>query len=86
MDINQLIGIVKTKIKSNISVDELKVVDKTFLHKKHISHKEGKFHLQIIIKSEKLKLQNKIETSRIVHKILEEEIRKFIHSLQIKLI
>ena len=86
MDINQLIGIVKTKIQSNISVDELKVVDKTFLHKKHISHKEGKFHLQIIIKSEKLKLKNKIETSRIVHKILEEEIREFIHSLQIKLI
>ncbi len=86
MDINQLIDIVKKKIKSNLYVEELKVIDKTFLHKKHISHEKEKFHIQIIIKSEKLKLQNKIETSRVVHKILEEEIRDFIHSLQIKLI
>ena len=86
MDINQLISIVKKKIKSNLYVEELKVIDKTFLHKKHISHEKEKFHIQIIIKSEKLKLQNKIETSRVVHKILKEEIREFIHSLQIKLI
>jgi len=86
MDINQLISIVKTKIKSNLSLEELKVLDKTFLHKKHASHKKEKFHLQIIIKSEKLKLNNKIETSRFIHKILEEEIKEFIHSLQIKLI
>ena len=86
MDINQLINIVKKKIKSNLYVEELKVIDKTFLHKKHISHEKEKFHIQIIIKSEKLKLQNKIETSRVVHKILKEEIREFIHSLQIKLI
>tara|TARA_B100002051_G_scaffold155931_1_gene147506 strand:- start:1263 stop:1523 length:261 start_codon:yes stop_codon:yes gene_type:complete len=86
MDINQLIDIVKKKIKSNLYVEELKVIDKTFLHKKHISHEKEKFHIQIIIKSEKLKLQNKIETSRVVHKILKEEIREFIHSLQIKLI
>jgi len=86
MDINQLIDIVKKKIKSNLYVEELKVIDKTFLHKKHISHEKEKFHIQIIIKSEKLKLKNKIETSRVVHKILKEEIREFIHSLQIKLI
>jgi len=86
MDINQLIEIVKKKINTSIQVDDIEILDKTFLHLKHDNYKKGKFHLQIIIKSEKLKIKNRIEVSRQVHKILENEIKKFIHSIQIKLI
>ena len=86
MDINQLIEIVKKKININMQLDELKILDKTYLHLKHNSHKQGKFHLELIIKSEKLKVKNRIEVSRHVHKILEDEIKKFIHSIQIKLL
>tara|TARA_Y100000992_G_scaffold166937_1_gene112184 strand:+ start:178 stop:438 length:261 start_codon:yes stop_codon:yes gene_type:complete len=86
MDINQLIEIVKKKINTSIQVDDIEILDKTFLHLKHDNYKKGKFHLQIIIKSEKLKIKNRIEVSRQVHKILEYEIKKFIHSIQIKLI
>ena len=50
MDINQLIEIVKKKINASIQVDDVKVLDKTFLHLKHDNYKQGKFHLQIIIK------------------------------------
>ena len=86
MDINQLIKIVKKKINSNTQVDTLQILDKTFLHKKHRSYEEGKFHLEIIIKSEKLKNLSRVEATRILNKILEKEIKEFIHSLQIKLI
>ena len=86
MDINQLIEIVKKKINTSIQVDDIEILDKTFLHLKHDNYKKGKFHLQIIIKSEKLKIKNRIEVSRQVYKILEDEIKKFIHSIQIKLI
>ena len=86
MDINQLKEIVKKKINSKIKVDELKILDKTFLHLKHNSHKHGKFHLEIIIKSEELKIKNRIDVSRNIHKILQKEIKESIHSLQIKLI
>tara|TARA_B100001029_G_C15027397_1_gene434560 strand:+ start:119 stop:379 length:261 start_codon:yes stop_codon:yes gene_type:complete len=86
MDINQLKEIVKKKINSKIKVDELKILDKTFLHLKHNSHKHGKFHLEIIIKSEELKIKNRIDVSRNIHKILQKEINESIHSLQIKLI
>ena len=86
MDINQLIEIVKKKINSNTQVDTLQILDKTFLHKKHSSYEEGKFHLEIIVKSEKLKNLSRVEATRILHKILEKEIKEFIHSLQIKLI
>ena len=86
MDINQLKEIVKKKINSKIKVDELKILDKTFLHLKHNSNKHGKFHLEIIIKSEELKIKNRIDVSRNIHKILQKEINESIHSLQIKLI
>ena len=72
MDINQLIEIVKKKINTNMQLDELKILDKTYLHLKHNSHKQGKFHLELIIKSEKLKIKNRIEVSRHVHKILKD--------------
>ena len=42
MDINQLILIVKKKIKEKISLESIKIEDKTFLHKSHASHQKGK--------------------------------------------
>ena len=43
MDINQLILIIKKKLKANILIQKISVEDKTFLHKKHQSHQVGKF-------------------------------------------
>ena len=51
MDINELIAIVKKKIKNQILIEDIKIEDKSFLHKKHKSHQEGKFHPKISIKS-----------------------------------
>jgi BolA protein len=66
MNINELIAIVKHKLKTEIVIQALKIEDKSFLHKKHKSHQEGKFHLKLIIKSKKLKNMDKIED----HKLL----------------
>ena len=59
------------------------VKDKTYLHKKHSSHQLGRFHLELIIKSEELSKYNKIQATKKIYKILDEEIKKHIHSLQI---
>jgi len=83
MNINQLILIVKKKIKDNISIDDIIIEDKTFLHKKHKSHQDGKFHLKLIISSKDLKRMNKIESSKKIYKILDDELKKYIHSIQI---
>lgn len=83
MNINQLILIVKKKIEDNISIDDINIEDKTFLHKKHKSHQEGKFHLKLIIYSKDLKRMNKIESSKKIYKILDDELKKYIHSIQI---
>ena len=83
MNINDLIKMVKKKIQNSINLESIQVEDKTFLHKNHIGQKEGKFHLKIKIQSNELKKLNKIDSNKKVYKILDEEMKKFIHSIQI---
>ena len=85
MDINQLIEIVKKKISENIKVENIIIEDKTFLHKKHENHTKGKYHLKIIIYSKELVSKNKIDSNKDIYKLLNEEMKKYIHSLQISL-
>ena len=83
MNINQLISIVKNKIEKNIVLEDIKIEDKSFLHKKHLSNQEGKYHLRLSIKSLELKKQNKVQAFKKVHNIINDEIKKYIHSIQI---
>ena len=83
MNINNLIAIVKKKITSQITFDNIEIEDKSFLHKNHAGNKEGKFHLKILIKSEELKKLTKIESNKKIYKILDKEMKESIHSLQI---
>ena len=83
MNINDLISIVKKKINENISVEDIDIEDKTFLHKNHESHNVNKFHLKLIIKSSELKKMKKIQSTRKIYSILKEELDQHIHSIQI---
>jgi len=83
MDINRLIVNIKKKIVSNILIENIKIEDKSFLHKNHSGNREGKFHLKILIKSKKLKKMSRLESNKLIYKLLDSEIKKFIHSIQI---
>jgi len=83
MNVNQLILLLKSKIEKNILTQNITIKDKTYLHKKHIFHTKGKFHLELRIKSEELKKYNKIQSTKKIYNILDVEIKKYIHSIQI---
>jgi len=83
MNINQLIAIVKKKLQDQIIIENILIEDKSFLHKNHSGNQPGKFHLKISLKSEELKKLNKIDSNKKIYKILDVEIKEFIHSLQI---
>tara|TARA_B100001057_G_scaffold48253_1_gene43027 strand:+ start:937 stop:1197 length:261 start_codon:yes stop_codon:yes gene_type:complete len=83
MDINQLIAIVKSKIENEIKLENISIEDKSYLHKNHLGNIEGKYHLKISLKSKDLKKMKKIESNKRIYKILQDEIKQFIHSLQI---
>ena len=86
MDINQLIEIIEQKILSQDCILKVDVQDKSFLHKNHKSNAEGKFHILLLIKSPELEKKNKLDSNRFIYQILQDEIKNYIHSLQIKLI
>ena len=86
MDINNLISIIKEKILVEIQCEDLKIEDKSFLHKNHKGNDGSKFHIKLTIKSEQLKQHSKIESNKLIYKTLDEEMKKFIHSLQILII
>ena len=85
MNINELIAIVKNKLETEIIIQDIKIEDKSFLHKNHKTHQEGKFHLKLRIKSDELDKMNKIESTKRIYSILNIELKEHIHSIQILL-
>ena len=83
MDINKLIAIVKNKLETNIIFEDIKIEDKTFLHKNHSGNEKGKYHLKVSIKSKELKKMTRIESNKKIYGLLDAEIKGFIHSIQI---
>ena len=83
MNINELIAIVKNKLEAKIIIQELKIEDKSFLHKNHKGHQEGKFHLKLTIESDELAKFSKIVSTKKIYSILNIELKEQIHSIQI---
>ena len=83
MDINELIAIVKKKLQSQIVIEDIFIEDKSFLHKNHSGNQPNKFHLKISLKSNQLKKMKRIESDKKIYKILNNELKESIHSLQI---
>ena len=85
MNINDLIAIVKKKLKDNIIIENITIEDKSFLHKNHKGNQEGKYHLKLNIVSDELKNMNRIESNKKIYKVLDKELKETIHSIQIQL-
>ena len=83
MDINELIAIVKKKLQDQINIETINIEDKSFLHKNHSGNQKGKYHLKINLKSIELKKMNKIDSTKKIYKVLDKELKEFIHSIQI---
>ena len=86
MDINELIAIVKKKLHNLINIESINIEDKSFLHKNHAGNQKGKFHLKITLKSIELKQLSRIDGNKKIYKILDKELKEFIHSIQILII
>jgi BolA family transcriptional regulator, general stress-responsive regulator len=83
MNINELIKIINKKLQDQILIENIKIEDKSFLHKNHPGNQKGKFHIKISLKSSYLKELGRIESNKKIYKILDNEMKLYIHSLQI---
>ena len=86
MDINQLSKKIENKLLNDSSIKKVKIIDNTYKHLKHDSHQKGKYHIKLEINSEILKKTNRIQSNKVIYKILSEELKTDIHSLQISFI
>ena len=86
MDINQLSKKIENKLLNDSSIKNVKIIDNTYKHLKHNSHQKGKYHIKLEINSEILKNTSRIQSNKLIYKILSEELKTDIHSLQISFI
>ena len=76
---------IKEKINKKINPENLIIIDNSNLHTKHKFYDSNKFHLKIIIKSEKLKNMDKITAHKKIFSILKGEMKNKIHALEIEI-
>ena len=76
---------IKAKINNKISPEQILLIDNSYLHTKHKSFDSNKFHLRLIIKSEKLKKMRKIDAHKVIFSILDDEMKSGIHALEIEI-
>ena len=74
---------IKDKINEKINPENIILIDNSHLHTKHKSFDLNKFHIKLIIKSEKLKKMNKIEAHKEIFSVLKDEMNNKIHALEI---
>jgi stress-induced morphogen len=82
---NDFLSFLENKIKKNIEVEKILIVDNSSLHKKHRFFDSEKYHLKLEIESTYLRSLDKIKAQRQIMSLLAEELKKKIHALEIKI-
>jgi stress-induced morphogen len=76
---------IEKKLKENIKIEKITIVDNSNLHKSHKFFSKDKFHLQLNIKSLYLSSMSRLNSQKLVMKVLKEELKNKIHALQISI-
>ena len=82
---NDFLSFIENKIKKNIEVEKILIVDNSSQHKKHKFFDPVKYHLRLEIRSVYLKSLSKIKAQREIMTTLSEELKTKIHALEIKI-
>jgi stress-induced morphogen len=82
---NDFLEFVEKKIKKNIKVESILIIDNSNQHKKHKFFDIKKYHLRLEIYSAYLKSLEKVNAQREVMSVLSEELKTKIHALEIKI-
>jgi len=73
------------KLKKEIEIEKIEIVDNSHKHVKHKSFSPDKFHLQLKIKSLYLNSLSRVTAQKEVMKVLKDELSSKIHALEINI-
>jgi len=76
---------IKLKLKKQVEIEELVIVDNSHKHKGHKFFSPEKFHLHLKIKSLYLNSISRVNAQKIIMKTLEEDLKNKIHALEISI-
>ena len=76
---------ISRKLNEEIAIEDLEIVDNSYKHKGHKSFSPEKFHLHLTIKSLYLNSISRVSAQKLVMKILNEDLKKKIHALEISI-
>jgi BolA protein len=73
------------KLKKEIVIENIEIVDNSHKHKGHRYYSPEKFHLKLKIKSSYLSSLSRVNSQKKIMKILKEEFKTKIHALEISI-
>ena len=73
------------KLKKEIEIEKIEIVDNSYKHIKHKSFSPDKFHLHLKIKSIYLNSLPRVSAQKEVMKVLKNELSSRIHALEISI-
>ena len=76
---------IKKKLKKEIELEDIEIVDNSHKHRGHKFFSEEKFHLQLKIKSLYLSSLSRVNAQKMIVKVLSEDLKKKIHALEINI-
>ena len=74
-----------SKLKKEIEIEQIEIVDNSHKHVKHKSFLPDKFHLHLRIKSLYLNSLSRVTAQKEVMKVLKDELSNRIHALEISI-
>jgi|TARA_B100000787_G_C16084041_1_gene245825 stress-induced morphogen len=82
---NDFLSFIENKIKENIKVEKILIIDNSNQHRKHRFFDSEKYHLKLEIESNYLSSLDKVKAQRQIMSILAKELKNKIHALEIKI-
>ena len=73
------------KLNKAIKIEELKIIDNSYLHTGHKYFDKERFHIKLEIRSNHLNVLSRLEAQKKVMNILKEDLKTKIHALEIKI-
>tara|TARA_B100002052_G_C15638982_1_gene487490 strand:- start:398 stop:655 length:258 start_codon:yes stop_codon:yes gene_type:complete len=82
---NNFFDSIVQKLKKEIEIDNIEIVDNSYKHLKHKSFSPEKFHLHLKIKSLYLNSISRVNAHKKIMTILKDELATKIHALEISI-
>ena len=76
---------IRIKLKREIEIEDIEIVDNSHKHKKHKFFSPEKLHLHLKIKSLYLSSLSRVSAQKMIMKILSHDLKSKIHALEISI-